>query len=336
MKTQATLRFPKGVADLQAQLAYVEATDGNIEALDLRYGEIVARSDFVATPLAADGELLIAYTSAADDPASVLLIAALRHDAEIRPTWEAKLDLPDWVDRRSGEADAFELEAAIDEGSVTANWRAVGRYRGGAPPPSDIEEVATRSEQGTANFARATGVSVAAQKRREFPPQLEAMPRGALADRQMVPYRAGLAWSTEPWHVGGADFDLVRSRQGAGIAVLRREAGTTAETKLSNDPDAEAAVSPDGAFIFVHEPNADARSWHVFSNTTGERVAGIPFDLGTEWIAVVEDRVVFYVVEDIGTLSRQMLRCRSLETGEQLWSHSLGEVALKAPPPPMP
>ena len=335
MNTQPILRIPHGLADVQAELAYVAGPGERIVALDLTRGEIVARSDFAATPVAADGELLISWTSVIGQPNAVRLIAALRRGEKIRSAWEATLELPNWVDLESAEPDAFTLDAEIQEGVVVISWEASARYRGGAPPPPDVEEAATHNERGTVRLDRETGAPVGPEERTKIEQSpAEPLPDTVL-DRQIVPYRSGPSWATKPWRAGRADSFLVRPKQGPGVALVRREAGSTEETRLSSDPNAEAAVIPDGGLIFIHEAGGGGRSWQVFSAVTAKRVASLPFDPGTECVAVVDDRVLYHVVEDVGTTRRQSLRCRSLRTGELMWSQMLGEVALKAPPPPM-
>ncbi len=336
MSAQPGMRIPHGVADAQAQLAYVAGPGKPVIALDLARGEVVARSDFSARPLVADGDLLVAWSPVVGRPAAIRLIAARRHGDQIVPAWEATLELPDWVDLESAEPDAFTLDAEIREGVVVTNWTASARYRGGAPPSPDIEDAATHGERGTARFDRETGATLGVEDRSEVPFESAELSPEAVPDRRVVAYRAGQTWSTRPWRAGKAESVLVKPKEGPGVAVARREASSIVEIKLSDDPNAEAAVTPDGVLIFVHEPGGDGRSWRVFSSATGEPIASLPFDPGTEWVAVVDDRVLYYVVEDVEKTRHQSLRCRSLRTGERMWSKTLGEVTLRAPPPPMP
>jgi hypothetical protein len=152
----------------------------------------------------------------------------------------------------------------------------------------------------------------------------------------MVPYRSGTAWATAAWGAGSADVFLARTEKEPGIVLVRRESGGAArgsEIRLTDDPAAEAAVTPDGRLVFIYEPGGDAPAWHVFSAETGERITRLPFDPGTEGVAVVNDQVLYEVVEDHGGTRRRSLRSRNLQTGEAMWSFLLGEETLRAPPP---
>jgi hypothetical protein len=158
---------------------------------------------------------------------------------------------------------------------------------------------------------------------------------------RMVPYRSGTAWATRPWATqargaGSADAFLARTAKEPGIVLVRRESGGAArgsEIRLTDDPAAEAAVTPDGRLVFIHEPGGDAPAWHVFSAETGDRITRLPFDPGTGGVAVVNDQVLYLVVKDRRGTRRRSLRSRNLQTAEAMWSFLLSEETLRAPPP---
>lgn len=335
MNSRPNLRIPHGIADAQADLAYVVGPDECIVALNLTRGEISARSDFAAMPLAADGDLLVGWTSDIVQPSAVRLITARRRGETIGSQWEATIEIPNWVDLKSPEPSAFNLDAEIENDAIVVRWEASARYGGGAPPPPDVEETARHNEGGTLRFDRETGAPLGPEERTEIDESPLEAPPDIISNRQVVPYRSGPSWTTGMWRAGKAESCLVRPKEGPGVSLVRGEAGRTEETSLSSDPDAEASVSPDGALIFIQEPGGGERSWQVFSAAAAKRIASLPFDSGTEWAAVVDDRVLYHVVEDEGSRRRQSLRCRNLKSGELIWSQVLAEVALKAPPPLM-
>jgi hypothetical protein len=226
------------------------------------------------------------------------------------------------------------LEAEIQGGLVVVTWEAHSRYQGGAPPPPQVEEAATRDERRIVRLDRETG-AVMGQERAELAPSPEpALPELPPTSR-MVPYRSGTSWATQSWRAGSADVFLVRTAEEPGIVLVRRDSGGadgSGEIRLTSDPAAEATLTPDGRLVFIHEPGGDAPAWHVFSTETGEPITRLPFDSGTEGVAVVNDRVLYLVVEDLGTTRRRSLRCRNLHTAEAMWSQLLSEEARKAPP----
>lgn len=335
MIKHSALQIPHGLADPEPDVAYVVGPQGFIHCLDLGSGDILARTDFPGSPLTIDRGVLIGWRPAPDQPNAVRLFATVRQGDVLRPKWEEALHLPGWVEIGSPEPNRFTLEADIRDRLVVVTWEAHSRYRGGAPPPPQVEEAETHDERRTVRLDLETG-AVVGQERAELTPSPEQALPDVPPTRRIVPYRSGTSWDTRSWRVGSADAFLVRTTEQPGIVLVRGASGGSAgpgEIRLTSDPAAEAAVTPDGRLVFIHESGGDALAWHVFSAETGERIARLPFDSGTEGVAVVNDWVLYLVIEDLGTTRRESLRCRNLHTAEAMWSYLLSEKTRKAPPP---
>ena len=329
------MTIPYGIADPESDVVFVVGPQGLIHCLDLESGAIQARTDFAGTPLAIADGTLIGWRSMPGQPKTVRVFAAVQQDTVLRLKWEVTLQLPDWVDVDSPDPNGFMLDAAIQSGLVAVTWEARSRYRGGAPPPSYVEDAETRHERHTVYLEPETGTTVDRE-----PSKRPSGPEQALPElpptRRIVPYRMGKSWVTQPWRVGSADAFLVQAVEEPGVVLGRQDAADVAgrgEIRLTDAPVAEAAVTPDGGLVFVRGAGTDEPSWDIFSAETGERITSLPFDPGTEEIAVVNDRVLYLVVEDQGAMRRQSLRCRNLFSGERMWSLPLAEQARKAPPP---
>jgi hypothetical protein len=335
MVEDSALRIPRGIADPGGNVAYVVGPEGRIHCLELETGDILARTDFPASPLTIDGDTLIGWRPLPDQPHSVRVFAAVRQGNVLRPQWEQALELADWVEVRSVEPDRFALEAMIEGKRVVATWEARSGYRGGAPPPPHVEEAATHEARRTVQLDLQTGAIEAHERTESALRPEEKAPPELPPTMRIVPYRSVGTWATHAWRVGSAEAFLARTAEEPGIALVRRDmAGTTgrSEIPLSGDAAAEAAVTPDGRMVFILEPGGDAPAWQVFSAETGDRIARVPFDPGTEGVAVVNDQVLYLVVEDRGGARHWSLRSRNLQTGEAMWSFLLGEETLKAPP----
>lgn len=338
MVNSSTLQIPCGLADPEREVAYVVGSEGLIHCLDLGSGAVQARTNFAGSPLTIDSGTLIAWTPTHHGPNTIRLLAAVRQGDLLSPKWEQAVQLPQWVEIGSPEPGGFKLEAEIRRPLVVVTWEAHSRYRGGAPPPAQVEEEEKHDERRTIRFDLETGASIgeeSAEPASSPEPGLPELP----PDKRIVPYRSGASWLTRPWRVGSADVFLARATEEPGIVLIRRYScgeGGLREIRLTTDPAAAAAVTPDGRFIFIRETGGDPSAWHVFSADSGERVTTLPFDAGTEAVAVVKDWVLYLVVETIGTTLRQSLRCRHLHEGEEMWSHLLSEEARKLPSPPPP
>jgi hypothetical protein len=336
MATSPAVWIPTGSGVAETGRIYVAGPDGHVLALDLDSGTILARGDFNATPVAARGDLVICWRSDTDRAHTISLLAARRDGDELTALWQTVLDLPEWVEPVSSEADAFRLEAEIRDDVVAVTWEAHARYRGGAPPPAHVEAAAAHDRRETVCVDCTTGAPVPGNGAPIAAARAVETVPAAFSDRQTVGYRRGVAWSAEPWRAGDGDAVLARAASGPGVSLLRLEVGRLEDHLLSNDRSAEAVVTSDGALIFLHEPGRAAAEWRVFSAVTGEPVATLPFEPGTEWITALDGRALYQVAEDRGGTRRCSLNCRRLQGGELQWSHVLSEVTLKPPPPPMP
>lgn len=330
-------QIPYGLADVEGGTIYVEGPDGYLECLDMESGELLARTEFPARPLAVREGHIIGWRPGTPRPNALVVFAVHRRDGTLSPIWERPLELPDWVDTQASETGRFTITADVDDEFVIT-WEAHSRYPGGAPPPPQVEEAATHDERRTVRLDPETGAAVGQERAELAPSPEQALPEVPPTSR-IVPYRSGTSWVTRSWRVGSADAFLVRTAEEPGIVLVRSDSAGAAgpgDIRLTSDPAAEAAVTPDGSLVFIHEPGGDAPAWHVFSAETGERITRIPFDSGTEGVAVVNDRVLYLVVEGLGMTHRRSLRCRNLHTAEAMWSHLLSEEARKAPPPLQP
>ena len=330
---QAAL-IPYGLADVESGVLYVEGVDGYLECLNTSSGELLARTEFAAKALAV-WEGHVAGWRGVGQPNGLEVFAAQRQGRILSPVWGRTLELPDWVETGSAEPNRFTLEAEVRGRVVAVTWEAHARYEGGAPPPPRVEERETHDERRTIRLDQKNG-AILGEDGSESAPRLEQNLPELPPTRRIEPYRQGTSWVTGSWRVSSVEAFLAKSVKEPGILLILREpvrGSGSREIQLSGAAAATAAVTPDGRLVFVHEPGTDELSWHVFSAETGARVNRLPFDAGTEAVAVVNGRVLYVVVEDIGTKHRRSLRCRDLHTAEAKWSHLLSEEVRKAPPP---
>ena len=331
----SVLQIPQGLANPERNVAYIVDAQGFISCLNLESGQIEARTDFPASPLTLDRGTVIGWRRTPDEPDAVRVFAATRQGNALRPKWEASLILPDWVEAGSADPTRFALEGRIEDGLVFVTWEAHARYPGGAPPPSGIEAASTRDERRSIRLNAETGAKVGAEQTEAAQRLTQDLP-ALLPNQRIVPYRSGASWLTNSWRVGPVEAFLATTTETPGVVLVRRDssgAESPPEIRLTSDSAAVAAVTLDGRFIFIHEPGGEAPSWHLFSAETGERITRLPFDPGTEGVAVVNDLVLYLVVEETAMTHRRTLRCRNLRSADVMWSHLLREQARSTPPP---
>jgi len=241
------------------------------------------------------------------------------------------------VELDSPEPEWFSLGAELQDEELLVTWMARSRYSGGAPPPPGVEAAEERDASAVVHIDPNNG-TILREEPEALTPKVERGLPQLPPNQRIVPYLRGEAWATQPWSINSEEAFLVRNTGEAGLWLVRREPGDAAgavETRLTADPKAAAAVTPDGAFVFIHEPGSEPPAWIIYSVKTSEQLSKLPYEPGTGRVAVVKDKVLYLMSEEVGASLRSSLRCREMLTGKALWSFTLAEeTTTMAPPPP--
>jgi len=343
MSEQSVLKIPHGIALPDEDRLYVTGMDKAIHCLQLHRGNLLARTDLAAVPLTAQYDTVIAWHPFSNQPNTLQLIALQIQDGGIHLIWEQNLALPAWVAVTTEEADGFLVEATIQDEELLVTWEAHGRYRGGAPPPAQVEAAATQAAGHVVHLDLQRG-TVRAEQAVPLPARETATVPPVTSPQRVVPYRRDATWETQPWAVDAGHAYLVTTVDGTGIVLAHTERSGTAktdengtkvvrETVLTDDAAATAIVTPDGRYLFVHTPSNADLPWRLFTAASGELLARLPYEDGTTEGAVVDQLVLYLVVEEVGTTAQKTLCCRALTTGERRWSYPLATATRRGPPP---
>ncbi|MCB0106635.1 MAG: hypothetical protein KDE53_12020, partial [Caldilineaceae bacterium] len=330
MSEQSVLKIPHGIALPGEDRLYVTGMDEALHCLQLHRGNLLARADLAAVPLTAQHDTVIAWHSIYNQSNTLQLIALQMQEGGIHLIWEQTLALPAWVVVTTEETDGFLVEATIQNGELLVTWEAHGRYRGGAPPPAQVEAAATQVARHVVHLDLQRG-TVRSEQAVPLPARETATVPPVTSPQRVVPYRRDATWETQPWAVDASQAHLVTTADGTGIVLVHTERSGTAkaadtngtkivrEITLTDDAAATATVTPDGRYLFVHTPTDADLPWRLFAAASGELLARFPFEEGTTEVAVVDQLILYLVVEEVGTAAQETLCCRALTTGERRW-----------------
>jgi len=333
--------LPRGVAEPGGRTGYVTNASAGIDAIDLLTGELLWSTEVASQPLLVFDDRLAAQRSMKAKP-HVLEIVVLD------VTQQGKLVLtsdpvvfPDWVSVTPGTEESFAYQVFLDHRHLILEWHAHARYRGGAAPPPHILEQATKDAAGTARINLETGeVDMLPHPRKAAAP----LPDG-LQEVTSRPYLAGSAWQTDPWVVGKKLCALVSEEsEGRGALYLKTWDVSTGQAHepilLVADNALVPYVTPDGRYLFIHQElppapqPAEPQAWWVFSVETGQRLAQLAYEPGTQQPCVVGARV-YYLIEGPPapvTSGGSILKARELTSGQLLWERPLQARRVSKPP----
>jgi len=338
--------FPRGIADPGGQTGYMANAGGGIDALDLLSGELLWRTDIASRPLLAFENRLAAQRPATDR-VNALQIVVLDVTQGGRSVLTSDLVVfPEWVSITTANEESFAFKVYTDKSELVLDWQAHARYRGGAPPPPHILEQATRDAAGIARINLETG------KVEMLPPEDSAAARLPKAFQHVtsLPYQAGSSWQTDPW-VAGEKLAALGSEESEGQQVLSLKTWDLstgqahAPITLAKGKGLVPSVTPDGRYLFIHHellpgpPPAEDQAWWIFSVETGQRLATLSYEPGTQEACVVGTRVYYlvqgppYSVASGASVLPCTLKARELASGKLLWEQPLQGRRVSKPPP---
>ena len=335
MVEQTAVRIPYGIADSGNNVAYLAGADGRIYCIDLRNGDVLASSERPGHPLTVHANALLGWAPLPENPSTFHLFSLERRGEKMIQNWEQIIPLPEKANIQSAEPGDFSVTAQFEKGHYNVTWEAHARYRGGAPPPAEVEEAASLDEARALRIDLQSGdivsdepIFVESQTAAQ-PPLPSLQP-----ERYIVPYLSDSTWVTHPWKMAIGDAYLVRAEKEPGILLVTSDQSGEREIRLTDNADAQASVTIDGLHIFVQEPADNTIAWNIFSASSGELLGQLPFDSGTQGVAMVNDEVVYAVIELTGSTRRVSLKGRNLKNPGESWTFFLREEPLKGPPPP--
>ena len=328
--------LPCGVTDPQGRTGFVANAAGGIDALDLATGDVLWSVSEASRPALAEDDRLFAWAAV---KANRLVVRAFDRTREGRRLLETEpVALPDWVNIEEGPGRSFSTRWHLKKGRLILDWEAKAWYSGAHPTPQ-AEADARRQAEGRVCFNLNAG-------------KAETAPAEKLAAAPPLP--AELEKAVIRWQ--GATKD-----DGAAALVLD-EAGDRRQLSLWSW-DSEKVNPPkelfsgkrllvlptlDDRFLCLRDacPSPDQGAapddkqrygWSVFPVDGGERLTQVPYEPGTEAVAVVGPRLYSLVAGPLkGPLDKPFVRPRSLKafdlkTAKPLWERPV-EGKLICPP----
>ncbi len=321
------LVLPCGVADPGGRTGFVANAHGGIDAVDLATGELLWEAEGANRPALADDDRLFAW---APVEGNGLRILSFKRTQRGRRLLESEpLTFPDWVRVEDGPGHLFKGKWGLEKGRLILDWEARAWYSGAHASP-DVDAKARKFAEGRAHIDVETGkAELAPADPRAAPPRLPKELEKSVF-RWQGPVGDMHAALVQEEHDGLQHLSLWSWDADKTHGPKELFAGAHLRALLSLDDRylwlREAAPSPD------QEAGADERKkldWSIFSVDGGERIASIPYEAGTEGVAIVGPRAYCIVAGAFkGPLDKPFIRPRSLKaydlkTGKPLWEHAV-------------
>jgi hypothetical protein len=329
--------LPCGVTDPGGRTGFVANSHGGIDAVDLATGELLWDVDGAKRPALADDDRLFVW---APVKANGLRVLAFKRTEGGRRLLESEpVVFPDWVQVGEGPGHSFTAHWRLEKGRLILDWEARAWYSGGHATP-DADAKARRFAEGQVRIDVETGkAELAPVEQRAGPPRLP---------KELE--KAVFRWQGP---VGDAHAALVMEesdgRQRLSLWSWDAER-TQAPKELFTGKRVRTLPTLDDRFLWLRdaapspdqEPGPDERKkygWSIFPVDGGERLARVPYEPGTEGVAVVGPRAYCIVAGPFkGPIDKPFVRPRSLKafdlkTGKPLWEHPVEGKSCLPPAP---
>ena len=327
--------LPCGVADAGNRTGFVANARGGIDAVDLATGDLLWDVAGASRPALAEDDRLFAWTPVKGNGLRVL--AFDRTHAGRRLLESEAVVFPDWVSVEEVAGRSFTARWRLDKDRLILDWEARAWYAGAHSTPR-IEAEARRYAEGRVTIDAESGKAETAEvEKRTAPPRAPKELETALVRWRGA--AGGLQAALVLEEVDGRQRLLLWSWDAEKVHEPKELCAGARLLALSTVDDRILCVRDAAA---SSDPGPDERrksDWSVFAVNGGERLAQVPYEPGTEAMAVVGPRVLCLVAgPHKGSIDKPFVRARSLKafdlkTGKPLWDRPI-EGKLISPPGP--
>ncbi len=344
--------LPGGFTDPDHQTGFFATPDGGIDAVALATGDVLWHTTQAQRPLFVHGDRLYAlglvknkqplrylgvtwYTPPPDKYGFCIRAYDLNDDG--KPVLESTVvELPEWVSLQEMAGQAFVTRFQIEKDGFVLTWEARSWFAGAKKPAPDVLATSRKHAEGSLRVNFETGDIADAPPLKAAPPALAAWPFAKELEN------LALRWQG----VSGGSYKalIVEETGGKEKLVLHSwdRATHTAQgaKELAQGKSLIVLATVDERYLCVREAlpspdqtiTADVRKrcdWTVFAVDTGERVGGLPFEVGQQTVTILDGRAYVQVGGLIAGLPTETLRqprtlrVLDLKSGKVLWERPI-------------
>jgi hypothetical protein len=330
--------LPGGIADPAGRVGYLSSAAGGIEALDLKTGEVLWETVEAQRPLLFSGSRLVAQAGLKRNRVRVLVFEGQTGECVLESD---PVVLPAWVVAGTAPGRSFNARWRLERNQVVLAWEAEASYAGTGRPTAEQQAAARKHAAGVARIDLDTGLV-------ELGPAEHAKPEPPQPAKEVE--KMAVRWQGS---VGPLACAVVLEESSGGQSLVLRlwdpATGKAAEPKellrgrrLLVQPTLDgrhlalrdAASGPDEKG--VGRPSRD-QTWTLFPLDLTGPIRKVPYEAGTQSLAVVGPRVLYAVAGPVpGAINRQVVQPRtlkavSLETGKIVWERPVAGKPLTPP-----
>jgi hypothetical protein len=332
--------LPCGIADPAGRTGFFASAAGGLEAIDLKTGEVLWETAEAQRPLLVWGTRLLAQAGVQRNRLRVLVFdladnghCVLESDPVVLPEWVVTADAP---------GRSFDAHWKLDGNQLVLAWEATAWYAAVARPTSQQQVAARKHAMGMARIDLDTGrvEQGPAERAAAEPPAgpLQALEKKSVRWQGRVGSRHCAA--------------ILEDRDGQQTLVLRswdQATGREAQPReLLRGKRLLLQATLDGSFFLLRDAGSAPdekglgkdrtdQHWTLISPELGGEVGRLPYEPGTQAVAVLGRRAYYCVAGPVrGHIDRPLVQPRTLKAydltaGKTVWERPVA-ARLLAPP----
>jgi hypothetical protein len=332
--------LPCGIADPAGRTGFFGSASGGLEAIDLKAGELLWETTEAQRPLIVWGSRLIAQAGVQRNRLRILVFDLTQNGHCVLES--DPVVLPEWVVTADAPGRSFDARWLLDRNQLVLTWEASAWYAGITRPTPKQEAAGRKHAAGTARIDLDTG--------RVDQGPAEPVPIQPPAGQLPALEQKSVRWQSE---IGNRFYAvLLEEKDGQQVLVLRswdRTGGHESKSiELLRGKRLLLQATLDGHNFCLRDAGSTPdevnlgkertdKHWIVVSPELGGAVARLPYEPGTQAVAVLGTRAYYSVAGQVrGHMDRPLVQPRTvkaydLKAGKRLWECPVAGKVLALP-----
>jgi hypothetical protein len=334
--------IPLGVSEPEGRVGAVSQSHTDIDLISLFTGELLRRLPEIGSPLMIDGSHLLCWQSQSDGH-QLRLSRTKLPPSEAAIEWSPTFELPEWVNPHPSADMDFALKFGREGDAYVMFWKARRHYRGGAPPPPELQiEIERQDAFERINFDIHTLAVLCRSEEDGFADDRARCRRGEELARHaggFVYRQAGQLYNA-PWMTPKGERYL-RSFGAPGanaqrLSIVHADA-PDGHLVMSTDAHELHQAVPElllnGQHLAVVERLGGAAMWCIYSALNGERIVSLSYREGLGSFRIIGRRLLYLEEKSSSANSltitvTKILHAMDIESGGPLWSYDLEPMTI--------
>ena len=321
-QVQTPVFIPLGVADPKGTTGYVFIHPGTLRAISLDLGKILWSRVSVSKPLIVYKDLLVGLRLLSADTNSFQIDLMESNENGTITLSSEIIRFPGWVNTDE-KSNSFSMDVFLNGDHLILKWKARQLYRGGAPPPSHIEQLNSKQDQGIFQVDLING---------KVKPLSNEIRNNLSMEGLTDPGNNLSVIST--WENMNYYYALLSgvSEENVTYYLMSWDHSFKALHSPAFLTEGKAVVpylSKDKNYLFFHQEKVSDENdywfWSIFSACTAKQEGKVSIQQRAQYPCMINSRLIYLLDLQKGPEIETLLKCMDINENKLLWELQISE-----------